>query len=65
MVLETVMICTLDVSSGIVGVSGGMISSASLLANGTGGADEACGRCFLAKGLGDAVLEAGRTAAGY
>jgi hypothetical protein len=51
----------LDVPSRIVGVSGGMISSLSVLANGEGEMDDACGQCAFFGAWGDAALEDGRT----
>ena len=55
----------LDVSSGFEGVPGGMILSPSVLVNGDGGTDDACGRCAFIGAWGDASVEAGRTTAGY
>ncbi len=55
----------LDVSSGFEGVPGGMIVSPSVLVNGDGGTDDACGRCAFIGAWGEASVEAGRTTAGY
>ncbi len=52
------LIWLLDVPSGIVGVSGGMIFSPSVLANGDGGTDDACGRCAFLGAWGGAASAA-------